>query len=121
MLHYGAEEKKAPTVPIKPEIKSTPVSIESKPKARSVVGQYGSSYGARPEQKKPEEAAPDTQKEINRIVSLVREGATVKHKSFGQGTVTNIDKAQKHIRVKFSVGEKTFLFPDAFLKGFLSV
>lgn len=32
---------------------------------------------------------------------------------------TKIDKAQKHIRVKFAAGEKTFIFPDAFKQGFL--
>lgn len=32
---------------------------------------------------------------------------------------TKIDKAQKHIRVKFAAGEKTFIFPDAFKAGFL--
>ena len=46
-------------------------------------------------------------------------GATVIHKSFGAGTVTSLDKAKKHIRVKFNVGEKTFIFPDAFKNGFL--
>ena len=29
------------------------------------------------------------------------------------------DKAGKHIRVEFSAGEKTFIFPDAFKQGFL--
>ena len=49
----------------------------------------------------------------------VSEGSIVIHKSFGEGTVTKLDKAQKHIRVKFAVGEKTFIFPDAFKQGFL--
>lgn len=43
----------------------------------------------------------------------------VLHKAFGEGTVTKIDKAQKHIRVTFGIGEKTFIFPDAFKQGFL--
>ena len=46
-------------------------------------------------------------------------GDMVRHKNFGDGTVTKLDKAGKHIRVKFSVGEKTFIFPDAFKQGFL--
>lgn len=49
----------------------------------------------------------------------VKEGVKVVHKSFGEGTVTRIDKAQKHIRVTFAIGEKLFVFPDAFEKGFL--
>lgn len=49
----------------------------------------------------------------------VKDGFIVIHKSFGEGTVTKLDKAQKHIRVKFAVGEKTIIFPDAFKQGFL--
>ena len=39
--------------------------------------------------------------------------------SIGTGEVTWIDKAGKHIRVEFSAGEKTFIFPEAFKQGFL--
>jgi len=52
-------------------------------------------------------------------LSGVEVGSAVTHKVFGAGTVTRIDKAQKHIRVTFSAGEKNFLFPDAFIQGFL--
>ena len=38
-----------------------------------------------------------------------------------EGAVTKIDKAQKHIRVTFGIGEKTFIFPDAFKQGFLKM
>lgn len=48
-------------------------------------------------------------------------GVKVMHKSFGEGTITWLDKAGKHIRVQFSVGEKTFVFPDAFKGGFLKL
>jgi len=51
----------------------------------------------------------------------VEVGSAVTHKAFGAGTVTWIDKAQKHIRVTFSAGEKTFIFPDAFKQGFLKI
>lgn len=47
------------------------------------------------------------------------DGVIVYHKTFGEGIVTKLDKAQKHIRVKFAIGEKTFVFPDAFKNGFL--
>lgn len=50
---------------------------------------------------------------------MVEVGAKVTHKTFGTGEVTWIDKAGKHIRVEFSAGEKTFIFPDAFKQGFL--
>lgn len=52
-------------------------------------------------------------------LSGVIKGTKVYHKSFGEGIITNLDKAQKHIRVKFVAGEKTFIFPNAFKNGFL--
>ncbi len=54
-------------------------------------------------------------------LSVVDVGTAIMHKVFGEGTVTWIDKAQKHIRVAFRVGEKTFVFPDAFMQGFLKL
>ena len=46
-------------------------------------------------------------------------GSVVVHKVFGEGTVTQLDKVLKHIRVAFAKDEKTFIFPDAFTQGFL--
>lgn len=99
-----------------------------KPKTTYITGQYGvkptasmvaekpASYGA----PKPTAPAQPCKKEEPKLdLSGVVKGATVIHKSFGAGTVTNLDKAKKHIRVKFNVGEKTFIFPDAFKNGFL--
>ena len=40
---------------------------------------------------------------------------------FGDGTITWISADQKYMRVKFPVGEKQFLFPDAFIMGFLTL
>ena len=60
-------------------------------------------------------------KEEELDLSGVEVGAAVTHKAFGAGAVTWIDKAQKHIRVTFSAGEKTFIFPDAFKQGFLKL
>ncbi len=48
-------------------------------------------------------------------------GATVVHKKFGEGTISNIDKAQKYIKIAFSVGEKMFVFPTCFEQGFLTI
>lgn len=112
-------------VPVsKPVSKVTPIS--NKPKNTYVTGQYGvkpsasmvaekpAPYGVKPQQPKKED-------EPKVDLSGAKEGAFVIHKAFGEGTITKIDKAQKHIRVKFKVGEKTFLFPDAFIKGFLKM
>lgn len=99
-----------------------------KPKTTYITGQYGvkptasmvaekpASYGA----PKPTAPTQPSKKEEPKLdLSGVVKGATVIHKSFGVGTVTSLDKAKKHIRVKFNVGEKTFIFPDAFKNGFL--
>lgn len=48
-------------------------------------------------------------------------GATVVHKKFGEGTISNIDKAQKYIKIAFSVGEKMFVIPTCFEQGFLTI
>lgn len=47
-------------------------------------------------------------------------GLVVTHAKFGDGTIINIDKAQKYIKIKFAVGEKMFIF-DAFENGFLKI
>ena len=49
-------------------------------------------------------------------------GMVAMHKKFGKGTISNIDKAGKHLRVKFAEGgEKAFIYPDAFVQGFLTL
>ena len=47
--------------------------------------------------------------------------STVIHKKFGKGTVVKINKNEKFIHIKFTLGEKKFIFPDAFLMGFLEL
>ena len=47
--------------------------------------------------------------------------STVLHKKFGKGTVMIINKNEKFIHIKFTLGEKKFIFPDAFLMGFLEM
>lgn len=54
-------------------------------------------------------------------LSTVNVGTKVSHKKFGEGTITNIDKARKYIRIAFSVGEKTFVMPSCFEEGFLNM
>ena len=64
---------------------------------------------------------PAPEKDWDKILAPVGVGTAVKHKTFGEGTVVWMDKAKKYIRVKFAAGEKQFIFPDAFVGGFLSV
>ena len=65
----------------------------------------------------------EQKKEEPKIVfdfSKVIVGAIVYHKKFGDGKIINIDKSGKYIKIKFSVGEKTFI-PSAFENGFLEI
>lgn len=45
-------------------------------------------------------------------------GASVSHKTFGNGTIT--DQAHSSITVKFDFGDKRFIMPSAFIDGFLT-
>ena len=51
----------------------------------------------------------------------IEAGDIIYHKKFGKGEVVKINKNEKFIYVKFMLGEKKFIFPDAFLMGFLEV
>lgn len=42
--------------------------------------------------------------------SKVAIGVVVTYAKFGDGTIINIDNAQKRIKIKFVVGEKMFIF-----------
>lgn len=55
------------------------------------------------------------------ILADVGVGTVVKHKMFGDGTVIKMDDKKKYINVKFKKGEKRFVFPDAFVNGFLTL
>ncbi len=39
----------------------------------------------------------------------IKAGTKVRHKKFGEGVITSIDKVKKHVDITFSDGEKTFL------------
>ena len=47
--------------------------------------------------------------------------SVVHHKKFGKGTIVKLNKNEKFIHIKFALGEKKFVYPDAFLMGFLGV
>ncbi len=66
-------------------------------------------------------AMPATPTEAVPPVPELHEGDTVLHKNFGCGTVFKFDRARKYIYVRFTGGEKTFVFPDAFRAGFLAI
>lgn len=108
------------------EIENVPIPInKSKPIVKPKTIYVTSQYGINPTVSMVAENSSlygDTvaiKQEMKINLSGVAKGTKVYHKVFGEGIITNIDKAQKHIRVKFAVGEKIFIFPDAFKNGFL--
>ena len=74
-------------------------------------------YGVKPPM--TEEPKTEKEKEPEMDLSAVKVGAIVKHKMFGEGTVAKLN--DKHIYVEFDAGQKNFIFPDAFKRGFLTI
>jgi hypothetical protein len=97
-----------------PAPKPTPVPIEKNPNL--VTATYGIKPTVTPVNPKPVEPQKD-----DLDLPAVAEGTIVIHKAFGEGTVIRMDKAMKHLRVRFAQGEKLFIFPDAFKRGFLTM
>lgn len=88
------------------------------PASKTVAQKYGITSPTVPSHAA---AAPIQKPKQEIIIPDIKVGDTVRHKTFGEGTVAFMDKAQKKIRVRFKIGEKTFVFPDAFINGFLAI
>ncbi len=88
------------------------------PAPKTVVQKYGITSPTVPSHAA---AVPIQKPKQEIIIPDIKVGDTVRHKTFGEGTVAFMDKAQKKIRVRFKIGEKTFVFPDAFINGFLTI
>lgn len=58
---------------------------------------------------------------VNIDLSKIVVGAKVIHAKFGEGTIVNIDKNKKYMTIQFDAGEKKFVYPDGFTKGFLKL
>ena len=54
-------------------------------------------------------------------LSAISRGVAVVHAKFGEGKITRVDTARRRLSVAFSVGEKVFVMPDAFVMGFLTI
>ena len=80
----------------------------------AVLGSATAAKSANEEQSAAEKA-------LEEKLAKVKVGITVMHKKFGEGTITRMDDAKKYMRIKFAVGEKQFIFPDAFVMGFLDI
>ncbi len=62
-----------------------------------------------------------TMQDLETKLESIGVDSNVIHKKFGKGMVVKINKNEKFIHVKFTLGEKKFIFPDAFIMGFLEV
>ena len=71
---------------------------------------------------KPAPVVPEKPKAPEYIPPHVEVGTVVTHKIFGEGTITWVQQSKKYVYVKFvGKGDKTFVYPDAFKQGFLTV
>lgn len=63
----------------------------------------------------------DEAEDLKARLEKIAAGDIVYHKKFGKGEVVKINKNEKFIYVRFMLGEKKFMFPGAFVDGFLEV
>lgn len=106
------EEKRA-------EQQRTAVKVE-RPQPKPVV-QPQPTRSAVPASPKSSAAPNNAEFDLKTQLESLAVDSTVLHKKFGRGTVVKINKNEKFIHIKFTLGEKKFIFPDAFLMGFLEV
>lgn len=94
----------------------------------------GSSIIIEPEQTEPMKTEPlsapssetvpqqgQTETDVRILLDRLQAGSTVTHKKFGKGEVVKFNSNEKYLYVRFIIGEKKFIFPDAFLMGFLEI
>ncbi len=80
---------------------------------------YSSEIHARPIDEDASQSELETT-DLKSKLDNIEAGSAVIHAKFGKGMVTSID--ERNIYVKFFIGgEKKFIFPDAFARGFLDV
>ena len=65
----------------------------------------------------PTQAKADIKEQLDALTV----DSIVHHKKFGKGTIVKLNKNEKFIYIKFTLGEKKFVYPDAFLMGFLVI
>ena len=97
----------------------TAVKVEQ-PQSMPVV-QPQSVRSAAPVSPRPSAATDKAEIDLKTQLEALAVDSTVLHKKFGKGTVVKINKNEKFIHIKFTLGEKKFIFPDSFLMGFLEV
>ena len=88
----------------------------------------GSSIIIEPEQTEPMKTEPSsapssetvpqqgqTETDVRILLNRLQTGSTVTHKKFGKGEVVKFNSNEKYLYVRFIIGEKKFIFPDAVL------
>ena len=98
------------------EQQRTAIKVEG-PKSRSIV----QPQTAKATTIEPVSQEKQTVHDLETKLEAIGIDSSVVHKKFGRGKVIKIDKNEKFIHIKFILGEKKFIFPDAFLMGFLEV
>ena len=116
-IDEGAYSQSTEVTPeVKPVVKEVvkPVVVQPKPTVAAQASKPTIAPVSKPE---PVSTSDDLKARLERIEIE----DIVYHKKFGKGEVVKINKNEKFIFVKFMLGEKKFIFPDAFLKGFLEL
>ena len=106
-----SEHTTEPRVAVKTPVKS--VVVQPKPVVAQPV-KTAASEVAKP-------VHTDEAEDLKARLEKIETGDIVYHKKFGKGEIVKINKNEKFIYVKFMLGEKKFMFPGAFLDGFLEV
>ena len=106
-------------IEIKPEKRTEPPKEQAKPtKKQSEDKTIPPTTVEKPVQEEPEI-------DWESILASVELGVSVKHKIFGIGKITWMDKARKYMRISFDINgmkvEKQFIYPDSFIDGFLTL
>lgn len=107
------EREESVATPVQPSAPVEPVKVATELVTSAYGVTHPKAFDMPAPQAKPVEPVLD--------FSGVAVGATVTHKVFGEGTVAWMDSAKKYIRVSFKQGEKQFVFPNAFIDGFLKM
>ena len=119
-VDYSAYSRNSEVVEDKrAEQQRTAVKVE-RPQPKPVV-QPQPTRSAVPASPKSSAAPNNAEFDLKTQLESLAVDSTVLHKKFGRGTVVKINKNEKFIHIKFTLGEKKFIFPDALLMGFLEV
>ena len=116
-VDYSAYSRVAETTEDKRAEQQRTAIKEERPKSTPIVQPQPAKSTAVAKSSQENRAVQDLESKLETIGI----DSIVVHKKFGKGTVVKINKNEKFIHIKFTLGEKKFIFPDAFLMGFLEI